>query len=154
MEKLRINVRAIVWRDGKLLAVKHKEKDGSEAAYWAVPGGGLDPMEGVVECVKREVLEELGVNAEVGKLLMVQQFPSRRLNFDEELELLFHVEDSPAFDAVEFEKTTHGFEELSRVEFVDPKTVPILPTFLAEIDIEALISGDQAVFVANELNDL
>ena len=45
MEKRRVNVRGIIWRDGKLLAVKHKNNDGSEADYWAVPGGGLDPHE-------------------------------------------------------------------------------------------------------------
>ena len=37
----RINVRAIIYKDGKLLAVKHKHGD-NISHYYAVPGGGLD----------------------------------------------------------------------------------------------------------------
>ena len=46
-ELRRVNVRAIIWKDGKLLAVKHKTSPGEESPYWAVPGGGLDPMESI-----------------------------------------------------------------------------------------------------------
>ena len=38
----RINVRAIIYREGKILAVKHRRGD-QAAPYYAVPGGGLDP---------------------------------------------------------------------------------------------------------------
>ena len=31
MDKRRVNVRAIIWRDGKLLAAKQKNTDGSES---------------------------------------------------------------------------------------------------------------------------
>ena len=151
MSTRRINVRAVVWRDGKLLAVKHKNSDGSESEYWAVPGGGLDPMESLHDGVKREILEEVGVEAIVGQLLMVQQFPSKREGFNEELEFLFHVEDSQQFDAIDLTKTTHGMEELARVEFVDPKAVSILPRFLSELDIAKLLATENMVHVSSEL---
>ncbi len=151
MDKRRINVRAVVWRNGKLLAVKHKEDDGSESAHWAVSGGGLDPLESLEEGVKREIFEELGIEVEVGKLLMVQQFHSKREDFDEELEFLFHVEDSPLFDEIDLTSTSHGMIELSRVEFVDPKNVLIKPQFLSELDIDSLINSPVVVHVSNEL---
>ena len=151
MEKRRINVRAIVWRDGKILAVKHKDDDGSESEHWAVSGGGLDPLESLEDGVKREIMEELGLEIEVGKLLMVQQFNSKRDDFDEELEFLFQVEDSPMFDTIDLEKTTHGMEELARVAFVDPKEVFIKPTFLSELDIDALIKAPITTHVSNDL---
>ena len=44
----RINVRAIIYKDGKLLAVKHKHGD-NISHYYAVPGGGLDPQESLID---------------------------------------------------------------------------------------------------------
>jgi len=151
MDKRRINVRAIVWRDGKILAVKHKESDGKESEYWAVPGGGLDPLEELRSGVVREVFEETGVNAKVGRLMFMQQFHSKREGFDEELEFFFQVEDSPAFDSVDLAATSHGIDEISRIEFVDPKQVNIKPERLSELDIEAIITHDCPIEISNEL---
>lgn len=152
--KRRVNVRGIVRRDGKILAVRHKEDDGSEAPYWAIPGGGLDPMESLQDGVKREIKEELGIDAEVGNVLLVQQFPSRRKGFDEELEFFFHIKDSEHFDAIDLLSTTHGHEELTRVEFIDPKTEPLLPRKLATLDFEAAIAGVMPLTIVDELDDL
>lgn len=151
MEKRRINVRAIVWRDGKLLAVKHKNEDGSPAEYWALPGGGLDPMESLQDAVAREIFEELGVHAKVGPLMCTQQFRSKRRDFDEEFELFFKVEDSPAFDSIDLSATSHGADELADVAFVDPRRVPILPEFLGTADLAVLASTKTPVLVANNL---
>ena len=151
MEKRRINVRAIVWRDGKLLGVRHKDDDGTPNEYWAVPGGGLDPLESLRDGVKREVFEELGVRAEVGSLLATQQFHSKRTDFDEELEFFFAVNDSADFDTIDLSKTSHGLEELSEVAFIDPKAVAIKPELLATLDIAAVIAGTERVEVKNYL---
>lgn len=153
MDKRRINVRAIVWRDGKILGVKHKDDNGSESEYWAVPGGGLDPLESLHDGVRREMMEETGVEASIGKLLFIQQFRSRRAGFDEELELFFHVEDSPEFDAVDLASTSHGAAEIARIEFVDPKTVNILPKILSTLDLSTLIAQDASVDVVDNLSE-
>ncbi len=151
MEKRRINVRAIVWRNGKILAVKHKNDDGTPAEYWALPGGGLDPMESLVGGVEREVFEELGVNAEVGPLMCVQQFRSWRRDFEEELELFFKVEDSPEFDVIDLSTTSHGAAELENIAFVDPKKVPIKPEFLATADLAALAGAKTPALVSSDM---
>lgn len=132
MSKRRINVRGLVWRDGKILAVKHRNDDGSESPYWALPGGGLDPMEDLRSGLKRELMEETGVSATVGNLLYVQQFRSERDNFEEELEFFFHVEDSPAFSSVQLESTSHGAAEIAQIKFVNPKEVPMQPNILSK----------------------
>lgn len=132
MSRRRINVRAIIVRENKILAVKHRNHLGEEAKYWALPGGGLDPMESLADGVRREVMEELGVDSEVGRLLFVQQFVSKRDGFDEELEFFFQVKDSPLFDTINLSATTHGSAELVRVAFVDPEKAPILPEFLSQ----------------------
>lgn len=151
MEKRRVNVRGIIWRDGKILAVKHKKDDGSEADYWAVPGGGLDPHESLVAGVTRELIEETAVPAKVGKLLFVQQFASRRRGRSEELEFFFHIENADDFIDIDLTKASHGTEEIACIDFIDPRKEHILPQFLSTIDIHSYIEANQPVYLFDEL---
>ncbi|ATG50759.1 ADP-ribose pyrophosphatase [Brachybacterium vulturis] len=44
--------------------------------HWLLPGGGVDAGEDARQCARREVLEELGLDLEVGRLLTVDWLPS------------------------------------------------------------------------------
>lgn len=151
MEKRRINVRAVIWRDGKILAVKHRNEDDTPTDHWALPGGGLDPMESLADAVAREVLEELGVVANVGRLIAGQQFTSNRTDFDEELELFFQVDYSSEFESIDLTNTSHGVDELAGVAFIDPKKEFVLPEFLQVLDVAGVIDGNAPVVVENYL---
>jgi ADP-ribose pyrophosphatase YjhB (NUDIX family) len=151
MEQRRINVRAIIWHEGKLLAVKHLNKDGSESDYWAVPGGGLDPFESLTDGVIRELIEETGVQAEVGELLFLQQFSSNRRHSKEELEFFYHIKNPQDFTEINLAKTTHGLEEIARIEFIDPRKELIYPRFLSSVDIDDYIKRDQPVYQFEDL---
>ncbi|HVC42568.1 MAG TPA: NUDIX hydrolase [Candidatus Saccharimonadales bacterium] len=65
---IRIRVGALIWRDGKVLLVRH-ERGGR--SYWLVPGGGVDAGETMVSAAARELLEETGYQVEIGRLLLV-----------------------------------------------------------------------------------
>ena len=151
MDKRRVNVRAIIWRDGKLLAAKQKNTDGSETKYWCIPGGGLDPGESLQEGVAREIMEETGIEAKVGKLLFIQQFNSEREGRDEELEFFFHIENPEDFDVIDLANTSHGLEEIAHIEFIDPAAEYILPTLLSTMPIGEYIASDKPVYFHNEL---
>jgi len=152
--KRRINVRAIIWKDGKLLAVKHRSRHGNGvAAYYNTPGGGIDPMESLADCLKREVMEETGVEVVPGKLLFIQQFPAVREGYDEELELFFSIENPDDFVNINLENTTHGHIELALCEYVDPKSVTLYPVFLQTINIEKYVTSDQPTLVVNNLKE-
>lgn len=154
MDKRRIGVRAIIWHDGKLLAVKHKsKKDGKPKDFWAIPGGGLDLGESLEDGARREVREELGIEAAIGRLLFVQQFVSTRADCDEELEFFFLVENPQDFIGVDISKTSHGAAEIAFCEFIDPKNEYILPRILSEIDMDWYVETLQPVFVSNELQN-
>lgn len=43
-------------------------------SFTKFPGGGLQWGEGTVECLKRELQEELGLDAEIGELFYVNEF--------------------------------------------------------------------------------
>lgn len=148
----RINTRAIIWNEGKLLAVKHKSKTGEESPYWALPGGGLDPLESLTDGITREIMEETGIEAKIGRIILGQQLRSGREGYDEELELFFHVTNPEDFVTIDLSQTTHGAEELARIEFVDPKTEFILPDFLQTIDIQAYVDGKESLYIANYLD--
>ncbi len=154
MDKRRIAVRAIIWHNNKLLAVKHKTKQGGESAYWALPGGGLNPLESLTDGIKRELLEETGTIAEVGKLLHVQQLQSDREDSNEELEFFFHITNPADFTSIHLEKTTHGNQELAKCEFVDPSSVYILPSFLSTVNLKEQVETNQPVLVADNLNEI
>jgi 8-oxo-dGTP diphosphatase len=58
----RIRVSAILMWQGRILLCR-QEKPGKE--YWLLPGGGVDAGETLVEALRRELREELGVTADV-----------------------------------------------------------------------------------------
>lgn len=148
----RVNVRAIIRKDGKLLAVKHRSDERGEATYYAVPGGGLDPHESLVAGVKRELREELGVEAEVGRLLFIQQFPSERGGYDEELEFFFEVTNVYDFLNIDISNTSHG-HELAVCEFIDPAKETLYPVFLQSVDFASYLSRAAPTLVVDNLDE-
>lgn len=153
MDKRRVGVRAIIWHDSKLLAVRHRsEKTGGAKDFWAIPGGGLDPGESLEDCLRREVYEELGVEAVPGRLLFTQQFVSTREDYNEELEFFFLIENHQDFINIDYSGTSHGLEELVACEFIDPKAEYILPKFISQVDIGSYADQSQPVLMANLLD--
>ncbi len=59
--------------DNSILLVRHKGI-GSLGYLWSPPGGGVEFGESVTEVLKREIQEECGLEAKVGKLLFVDEF--------------------------------------------------------------------------------
>jgi 8-oxo-dGTP diphosphatase len=58
----------ILVRDNRVLVCRRKQS-GTFAGYWEFPGGKCEPNEPPAACVLRELSEEVGVTAEVLRLL-------------------------------------------------------------------------------------
>jgi ADP-ribose pyrophosphatase YjhB (NUDIX family) len=149
MKTRRVNVRGIIYKDGKLLVTKFRQKDDSESKYWGTFGGGLDIGESFQAGLHREMIEETGIAPKIGKLLFIQQFNDGQ---KEHLELFFHIENTADYKEINLAETSHGILELTRYEYVDPKISFIMPAFLSELDIQAYIDGIKPVFIHNELS--
>jgi ADP-ribose pyrophosphatase YjhB (NUDIX family) len=133
----RVAVRGIFVDDGKLLAIKHKPYMGKPVDYWCVIGGGVEPGEALIPALEREVIEETGVTPTIGRLLFIQQY----LQDDkEQMELFFEITNAADYINVDLSLTSHGKDEIERIEFVDhtDPSYRILPTFLSEIDLNNL----------------
>jgi len=147
----RVNVRGIVFKDGKILAQQLKPGvDEKERDYWCTPGGGLEEAESLIEGLTREIIEETGVIPKVGNLLFVQQFQDDSgLREKEQLEFFFNIENANDYEKIDLSATSHGEIEIKHVEFIDPKSHNILPAFLQSIDIQDYVNNDKPVYIYN-----
>ena len=66
----RRRARAIIIHDGKLLSM-YRERDGR--VFYTFPGGGMEGNETEEECVKREVVEEFGINVQPIKKVYIYE---------------------------------------------------------------------------------
>ena len=66
----RIGVGIILNQQGEIL-IDRRLDQGEMGGLWEFPGGKIESNETVEECIRREILEELGIIVTVGKQLKV-----------------------------------------------------------------------------------
>lgn len=142
----RVNVRAIIVKDGKLFCQKLKNSHSlHDAPFWCTPGGGIDFGESLHEGLTREIIEETGVRPDIGNLLFIQQFMDGER---EQLEFFFHVTNADDYETLDLASTSHGDAEVAECGFVDPKNTVIKPDFLTEVDLAAVIASATPIHIA------
>jgi ADP-ribose pyrophosphatase YjhB (NUDIX family) len=118
-----IKVRGVIVHDNKLLIVKHKESQ-----FMALPGGHLEYGEDVVTCLKRELVEELGVLPEIGRLLYINTF---KVN-NQYVEFFFEVKNGEKYLNIDGLERTHS-HELAEIMWLSSDTdIEILPKQFSE----------------------
>lgn len=85
--KLRVRVSGICYENDKILLVKHRSL-GPNGILWAPPGGGIRFGESAEDSLKREFLEETGLEVKIEKFLFVHEFLDPPLHA---IELFFEV---------------------------------------------------------------
>jgi 8-oxo-dGTP pyrophosphatase MutT (NUDIX family) len=147
----RVAVRAIIEKDSKLLCVKHKDYGGDGARvpdFWCTIGGGVDPGEALIPALRREIIEETGIEPDIGRLLYIQQFEH---NSTEHLEFFFHVTNTTDFINIDLSKSTHGQKEIELIDFIEPINETLLPKFLRDQPIAQDIATNQPTQFFNYL---
>jgi ADP-ribose pyrophosphatase YjhB (NUDIX family) len=78
MRPIRTAARALIILEGKLLAIKMRDKSG---VFYILPGGGQRHGETLREGLHRECLEEIGTDVEIGELLYVREYIGKNHEF-------------------------------------------------------------------------
>ncbi len=68
-----IVIAAVIEKDGRVL-IGRRKRGKRHAGKWEFPGGTLEERETYEQCLKRELMEELAVEAEIGDLICSTSF--------------------------------------------------------------------------------
>src|SRR5689334_5027378 len=69
----RVAVFGIIIEEGRVLLCRRRD-----IGWWNLPGGGMELGETVDEALRREMLEETGLDVEVGRLVGVYSKPQKQ----------------------------------------------------------------------------
>lgn len=61
---------AVIWNESAQILIDKRKLSGSMGGLWEFPGGKIEAGETVVECIVREIREELGIEIVVGEHLI------------------------------------------------------------------------------------
>jgi 8-oxo-dGTP diphosphatase len=128
---VRTVVAALITRDSKLLVCQRKHND-SHALKWEFPGGKVEEGESPAEALARELREELGVSASIGR--EVHRTRHHYKEFQGELVLIFYwatVEDIAPLQNLAFE----------RFEWANPVSLPQYDFLPADKELIDLLSS-------------
>ena len=103
-KKIVIRTRGIIVHNGNLLVVKHSVN----TDLYALPGGHLEWGEKIKDSIKREIIEELGVEPQIGRLLYVNNFTD--INQTQSVEFFFEIINSADYLDINNLNGTHGHE--------------------------------------------
>lgn len=137
-------VRAVIAHEDKLLLVKHKNEHGVPYDTWVLPGGKVDEGELITDAIKREIIEETGIEPVVGRLLYVHQFS--REGKAEGPEFFFKIDNPQDYYEIDLDKTTHGAIEIAEIGMLNPRTLEgVLPEFLVDLSEASLPESTELV---------
>jgi len=70
---MKVVTAAIIMRDHKVLLTR-RGPSGQLAGYWEFPGGKIEDGESLADCLKRELMEELGVLSVIGEIFAESEY--------------------------------------------------------------------------------
>ncbi|MBM3812443.1 MAG: (deoxy)nucleoside triphosphate pyrophosphohydrolase [Acidimicrobiia bacterium] len=127
-------VAALIERDGKLLIAQRRAEE-RHGLQWEFPGGKAEPGEGAREALKRELEEELGIQAEIGEEIERYQYQYPGC---EPIELMFF-----RVDAYQGEPANRVFE---RIVWERPARLPDYDFLEGDVEfVRRLASGEAGV---------
>ncbi len=119
---------AIIEKNGKSL-IARRATDQKLAGKWEFPGGEVEEGESLEECLKRELEEEFGIQAEVGEFITVNKHHYDHIS----IELL-------AFQAT-YISGSFTLIDHDQIEWVSPSELLDYDLAEADIPIAELLAG-------------
>lgn len=127
--------RAVIIHDDKLLVVKHSHG----LHFAALPGGHLEYGESPLECVEREIIEELGITPVMGDLLYVHSYVADN---KQSIEFFFAVDNGVDYLELLAVERSHAHEIAEYLWISRASDVMLLPQkFMFDFKNDALPKG-------------
>ena len=140
-KKFVIRCRGIILHENKLLLVRHPH----DTSFAALPGGHLEWGEDVKACMQREIVEELGVEPKIGRLLYVNTFEDK--DNTQSVEFFFEITNGSDYVDCESRARSHA-HELAELKWTSPdEDVRILPKQLEDDFKKGNLISDQVRFL-------
>ena len=92
MRPVRVSPKAIIVEHGRVLTV---QMSGSKGEYYMFPGGGHETGETLEDTLRRECIEEIGCDVELGRVLWIRDYREKNHEFADvrpgfhQLEIMF-----------------------------------------------------------------
>ncbi len=143
----RIRVSAMLTWQGRILLCR-QEKPGKE--YWLLPGGGVNGGETLVEALRRELREELGIEADVqfeGPVALVESIAPKALRLGKHVVHIIFAADlshRSLHDVETKDAAVKGARLFSSDELEDVVVHPPIKRFLVRRQ-----PGDPAVYLGS-----
>jgi 8-oxo-dGTP diphosphatase len=129
-------VAALILRGSKILICQRRHDD-THGLQWEFPGGKVEPGETPSEALTRELREELGIEAVIGKEIFRTRHRYRE--HESELELVF-------FQAAVDPAATLQNRVFERFEWADPSALPSYDFLEADKEFVELIASREIRF--------
>src|SRR5919205_13867 len=81
MSAIRVSAKAVIIKGGKILLLKHEDKEGG---WYALPGGGQNHSETLSDALVRECREETGADVTVGEVIFIRDYIADNHEFKDE----------------------------------------------------------------------
>jgi 8-oxo-dGTP diphosphatase len=147
---IRNSAKAIVISEGRILLNRCTSRFGE---YYALPGGGQNPGESLLDAVRREVLEETGYSVKPLRLSGIYERIAERPGFGDDnichklyFVFLCHLVNERPASPTEHDKFQIG------LEWVNLKDIPTSNMFPHAIrdNIQALIGSGETIYIGSE----
>ncbi len=140
-EKFVIRCRGIILHEENLLVISHVHNQ----QIVALPGGHLELEEDVLECISRELFEELGVKPNIGRLLYINTFKDGEV--EQPIELFFEITNGKDYVHTEELAKTHA-HELAEVRWLSvTEDANLLPKRILDDFKESKLLSDEVRFI-------
>jgi 8-oxo-dGTP diphosphatase len=138
MKPVRVSAKAIIIAGGKILLLKHEDKDGD---WYSLPGGGQENGETLIEALIRECQEEINATVEVKDILFIRDYIGKNHEFKDEeepgthqVEIMFECSITDTYlpvaganpDSTQKEVLWVDLAELSNLRFYPKQMITVL----------------------------
>jgi mutator protein MutT len=118
--------------DGDRVLIARRQERDHQGGRWEFPGGKRHAGETVAQCLRREMIEEIGLEVEVGRLwrALTHVYPDRRVS------IYFHL--------CESKSGTPRAIECDEIRWVRPEELAALPFVEGDLVVLADLARDLA----------